>query len=274
MSTTAGDFIQDAMEMLGVVNPGEPLADADAQRGLTVLNDMLDSWSNESLTTFCYLQSSFPLVVNKSIYTVGAGGDINITRPIRISDAAGAAYMLDVNSNKYPIDVVDQLGFNLRTTSAVNSNIPDTLYYDNQFPLAKMNVWPIPNDGSYTCYFFSWTQLSDFASLTTVASLPPGYNLAIKTNLAVALKPYFRDAELDPIIALRADKSLANIKRSNLRVQIAVYEPEIIARGQSTYNIRTDRNYLWSVTKSAVDGRQTAKFQAFFNAQRNQYASL
>ena len=241
--TTALSIIRDSLEAIGVLDPGDPLADQDAERGLTVLNDMLDSWSNESLTTFAFKQASFPLVVGQSIYTVGTGGDINIPRPIRILDSPGAAYMLDVNSNKYPIDVVDIMSWNLRTTSAVNANIPDTLWYDNQMPLARLNVWPIPNTGSYTCYFYSYTQLTDFTVLTTDVTFPPGYNAAIKSNLAMWLFPYFKDGDPSAVLAMRADRTLGAIKRSNIREQIAIYEPELISRGQGTYNIRTDRNY-------------------------------
>ena len=240
--TTAQDMIQDALEMLGVYGPGDTMSTADANRGLSVLNDMLDSWSNESLACYAWLQQNFSLVVNKSAYTIGPNGDINSTRPLRISDAAGSAYLLDTNNNKYPMDVLDQLAWNLRTTAAVNSNLPDTLFYDPQFPLGVINIWPTPNM-TYTCYFYSLLQLAEFSSLTSKLSLPPGYKRAITTNLAIDLKPYFTDANLDPIIAMRAAEYKGNVKRTNMRTQVAVFDPEIVARGQSTYNIRSDRAY-------------------------------
>lgn len=240
--TTATDIAQDILEMLGVLSPGDPMANADAQRVFSVVNDMLDSWSNESLSCFAWLQQTFNLVINQSQYTVGPGGNINGTRPLRVSDGAGSAYLLDTNANKYPMDVVDQLTWNLRTTAAVNSNLPDTLFYDPQFPLGVINIWPTPNM-TYACYFYSYLQLVDLASLTATFSMPPGYKLAITTNGAVACKPYFRDAQIDPIIVDRARESKGNIKRTNMRTQIAVMDPEIVSRGQSTYNIRSDRNY-------------------------------
>lgn len=240
--TTALAIIQDALEMIGVASPGDTLSDADAERGLSVLNDMIDSLSNETLACFAYLDESFPLVVGQADYTVGPGGNINSTRPLRVSDSAGSAYLVDTNSNRYPMDVVDQMTWNLRTTASVNSNLPDTLLYKPTYPLGTISIWPTPNEG-YTCHFFSYLQLTEFSTLQSTFSLPPGYKLAYTTNLAVALTPYFRDAEVNPIIALRADRSLANVKRTNARTQVAVYDAEIIARGQSTYNIRTDRNY-------------------------------
>lgn len=242
MTTTALDLIQDSLEMLGVYGPGDTISSADTSRSLIVLNDMIDSWSNESLTCFTYIRQQFALVVNQDEYTVGPGGDINGTRPLRVSDAAGSAYILDQNNNKYPMEVVDQITWNLRTTAAVNSNLPDTLLYDPQMPLGIIRVWPTPND-VYNVYFYSYAQLTDFADLSAEVSLPPGFNLAIKTNLAIALKPYFASSTLDPIIVKRAADSLGNVKRTNMRTQKSIFEAEIVSRGQSTYNIRSDRNY-------------------------------
>jgi len=240
--TTALDLIQDSLEMLGVYGPGDTISAADLDRSLTALNDMIDSWSNESMTCFAWQQLSFALQPNITQYTCGTGGSISTIRPLRVSDAAGSAYLLDANNNKYPMDVLGQLAFNLRTTAAVSSNLPDTLFYDPQFPLGIVNIWPTPCQ-VYQCYFYSYLQLGDFPTPETNVLLPPGYNLAIKTNLAIALKPYFTAAQLDPIVVSRAAESKGNVKRNNNRTQRSVFDPEIIARGQSTYNIRSDRNY-------------------------------
>ena len=53
--TTALDIITGAYGLLGIYGVGSAIASQDAQLGLSVLNDMLDSWSNESLTTFATL---------------------------------------------------------------------------------------------------------------------------------------------------------------------------------------------------------------------------
>ena len=240
--TTALNIITDALELIGIYGPGDQLSAADANKGLSVLNDMMDSWSNESLACFANSTQSFPLVVNQSQYTVGPGGNINGTRPLRVIDAPGSAYLLDQFGNNYPMNVDDLLNWNITTTAAVNSNLPDHMYYDPQYPLGIINIWPIPNE-TYTCYFTSYLQLSDLASLTSEFSMPPGYKRAITTNLAISLKPYFTAAALDPDIRLEAMQSKAAVKRTNMRTQIATYDPEIISRGSSTYNIRTDRNY-------------------------------
>lgn len=237
---TALDIIQDSLELLGVYAPGETLSAADAARGLSVLNDMLDVWSNESLACFAWHTTSFTLQAGVSQYTIGAGGVISDTRPLRVSDDAGSAYLLDVNNNRYPMDVLDQMSWNLRVTAEINSNLPDTLFYDPQFPLGIINIWPTPNL-AYTCFFSSYLQLGDFAALTSAFSLPPGYKRAITTNLALSLKPYFTGSQIDPLVLEEARQTKGTVKRNNMRSQRSIYEPELIARGSSTYNIYSDR---------------------------------
>lgn len=239
-TVTAGDIIQDALELLGVYSPGMTVTAADSSRCLSVLDDMMDVWSNESLACFVWLTQTFTLIPNQFIYTVGPGGDIDGTRPLRVSDAAGAAYLLDTNNNKYLMDVVDQMTWNIRTTATANSDLPDTLYFLPSFPLGQIQIWPTPTTG-YTCSFLSYAQLGDFATLQSPFSLPPGYKRAITTNLCLSLKPYFANSQIDPLIVKEASETKASVKRNNMRTQIAVFDPELVSRGQQVYDIFNDR---------------------------------
>lgn len=239
--STARELTQNALESLQVYAPGEDISAADAARGWRTVNQMIDSWSNESLATFAYLTQTFPMISNQSAYTVGPGGDINGQRPLRVNDAPGSAYILDNNGNKYLMDVVDQFTWNIRTTAIANSNLPDTLWYDPEFPLGVINIWPTPT-GGYTCSFLSLLQLTEFTSPDTVVTFPPGYELAFWTNLAVMLKPFYQNAVLDPDVRLMASTSKAAIKRINMRTQIAVFDPELISRGNAVYDIYNDRS--------------------------------
>lgn len=242
--TTAQDIIQDALESMGVYAPGETITDSDAERALTVLNDMLDSWSNESLTCFATLEQSVALTVNKAVYTLGSGGDVSV-RPIRIIEGVGAAYVQDSNNNNYPVDVVPRDKWNLigNRGSTVTSNVPDMIFFDSQFPLANLNVFPTPNTGGYTLFWDSYLALSEFATLTTAVSLPPGYLIALKRNLAVEAWPYFKDDKStpSPILLESASKAKGNVRRSNIRTVEAVMDPELVSRAAGTFNIYRDR---------------------------------
>jgi len=234
------DIIQDALELLGVYGPGDTISSADESRSLSVLNDMMDVWSNESLACFDWVTQTFTMVPGQYQYTVGPGGFINGTRPLRVSDAPGSAYLLDANLNRYLMNVLDQLSWNIVTTAVANSDLPNILFYDPTFPLGTINIWPTPSS-SWTCSFLSYRQLGGFAAPSSSFSLPPGYKRAITTNLCLSLKPYFASAQIDPLIIKEASETKASVKRSNMRTQIAVFDPELVSRGSAVYNIWTDR---------------------------------
>lgn len=239
--TTALDLISDSLYELRVYAPGETVSAADTALALRILNRMLDQWSNESLACYAISEQSVALTIGKSQYSIGTTGtpDITATRPLKLVEGYGAAYIQDTQGNNFPVAVVTQEIWNTIGNRAVTSQIPDTLFYDPQFPLGLLNVFPTPSI-SYTLFWDSHLPFTQFAALTAVVSLPPGYEEALLHNLSVRLKPNWKKAALDPAIAELARSSLANIKRTNLRPVQAAYDSEIVARGTGSYNIYRD----------------------------------
>lgn len=240
---TALDVITDAFAMLGVFEQGATIPSGDQAQGLQVLNDMLDSWSTESLSTFCILEVNFPVVANQQSYTIGpAGANITATRPIGILEDPGTVFVRDSNNIDYPLEVYPRDKWNVIGDKFVTGNIPEVLFYDPQFPLGVINLWPIPNLGGYTLFFDAYQQLGGFASTATAFAFPPGYKRAVGTNLAIALKPYYADGALDPVIVKEAAETKGNIKRSNRRDVFSDTDPALVANSSQFYNIYSD-NY-------------------------------
>lgn len=237
--STAGDMIRDALGLTRVYAPGDVVTGADMALGLRVLNRMMDSWSNEALACFARMEQSSPLVVQKATYTIGPGGDFDMARPLKLLSGDGAAYLQDALGNNFPITVVEQDQWNLIGNRTTTSDIPDTLFYDAQFPLGTINIFPTPTN-TYTLFWDSTLQLEEFADQTTPVTLPPGYEAAIVHNLAIWLKPYFKAADIAKEVVELARTTLAAIKRTNIREVVAGYDTEIVAKGSSTYNIYRD----------------------------------
>lgn len=237
--TTARDIIQEAFEQNGTYAPGEKVSAANAARGLSVLNDMMDSWSNESLTCYAITEQTVTLIPGQYAYTIGPGGDVNGTRPLSLISTAGSAYILDDSGNQYPVTIITMDRWNQRGSRNTNSNFPDALWYDPQFPLGVLNFDPIPNM-SWVAHFDSYLQLGEFATLDAPLSLPPGYKLAIRSNLAIALHAFFPNGQIEPSTVLEATESKAAIKRTNTRNVVASYDQEMVSKARGRYSIYTD----------------------------------
>lgn len=241
---TALKMVTRAYQMIGYLGANETMTAGDSQLGLDILNKMLDSWSTESLTCYAILEQSVQLTVGKASYKIGplAGADIVASRPIRIIEGPGAAYLQDFNQNNYRVDVVTREQWNqiANRGPSTTSDIPDTLFYDPQFPLGVINIWPYPTMG-YTLFFDSFNQLTDMGTLYQTFNLPPGYELAILSNLAVLLGPFCKNALVSQDVKDVAKWSKANVKRSNKRNNVAQFDKEITKSGQPNFNIYSGR---------------------------------
>lgn len=241
MSDTALTLLQDSFEKLKIYPPGVTIGSADSARGLQCLNDMLDSWSNDTWTCFANVEQTFTLVPGVQSYTIGTSGgaQVQLTRPLEISNAPGTAYLVDSNQNRYPINVIEQDQWNSIGLLNTTSQLPDTMFYDPQFPLAIINIFPLPLT-AYNIYFDSRLQLADLTALSSPFSLPPGYRSAIRDNLCLELWTYYKTGDPWAWLMKSAMDKLAVVKRTNMKQSPATYDSAVVSKGTATYNIYTD----------------------------------
>jgi len=237
--TTVSDILTASARALGYLGRTEVLAAADANDGLSCFNRLLDSWSNESLMSYVILQRSFAMSAGVQTYTIGAGGTINSTRPYDIV----SAFIRDSNVNDYPMRVIPRIEWDHIGEKTITSQIPDTLFYDSQYPLGIINIFPVPLL-NYTCFFNSTTDQVDYTLLTTALSLPVGYERAYVLNLALDMMSAGFPCMLNEngLMRLTANalEAKGNIKRANIKEVVADYDPSIVSRSQATYNIYSD----------------------------------
>lgn len=238
--TTARECIVDAFTAIQVYSPGEPLQGSDLGRGFETLNDMLESWSNESLTTYALILQGLTMIPGQYKYTIGVGAELDMTRPIRIPEGFGTAFVLDNTGNRYPLEIIQEDRWNqIGNIAQVNANIPLYLWYNPQYPWGIIHLYPIPTV-SFQVFFNSYLQFERFDDINVNVFLPPGYVLAIKRNLALELAPYYPTA----VVSQRLDESAriakGNVKRSNFKPVVAQYDGELVAKAKATFNIYRD----------------------------------
>jgi hypothetical protein len=71
MATTALDIITGALLNINSYSPGETLQPSDAQTGLNVLNDLIDSLANDECFMYTQLETIFQWIGGQFQYTVG-----------------------------------------------------------------------------------------------------------------------------------------------------------------------------------------------------------
>ncbi len=228
----ARDLIRRSLKLIGVLAAGENPSAEEQVDALESYNDMLDSWSTENLIIPSKVTEDFPLVVGQSKYGMGpslVAGDFNTTRPIGIDGAAALS-----NNQEYPIWHVTLDQWQQIQQKATTSAIPTRLYTNEAFPLLELNFWPVPS-AAMSVRIYSWKALST-ALIDDDIILPPGYKQALIYSLGIVLAPEY-GRQVDPVISAVATKSVANIKRKNIKTRVLGTDAAVY--GGRRFNIYT-----------------------------------
>jgi hypothetical protein len=209
--TTARNIIVKAMQKIGVLIKQEQPADDEANDALQALNQMIESWANDSACIVSRAWETFTLTGGVGTYTMGVGGTFNTVRPIRIL------------SSYVRIGTVDQ-GVGIISDEAYNSisfkpltGVPQYLNYDNAFPTDNVRIYPVPST-DYPLFILSEKPIASFATLDTDIALPAGWERALVYNLAMELAPEYQQ-QPNPSIIQIAGVSLGMVRRGTIRAR-------------------------------------------------------
>lgn len=236
-TTTAQDMIRRAYAILGDVEEGADLIKDQTDTGLAVLQGMLDLLSIDRQNIYQVSQNTHTWPANTTSRTIGSGGDFDTRRPDRIGMGT---HFRDSDNIDYPVNVViNREVYDNIYDKSVTSDDPEILFYDTDYPLGTLYVYPVPTQ-ALTLYLNQWNPLQVFDSLTEALSMPPGYYQMIVYNLAVHLEP---EAGLPcPDSAKRiAMASLKAVKRSNNRTVYSSTESHAVLSGAGRDDIVAGR---------------------------------
>jgi hypothetical protein len=211
MATTAGDQINRALRLLGVLAEGETPSASTSQDGLVALNQMIESWSTERLSVFCTQDQIFTWPAGEITRTLGPSGNFSGNRPVLFDDAT---YYRDPGTNvSFGIKFINQQQYDGIAVKTVTSTYPQVIFVNMTYPDATMTVYPKPTR-DLEWHFISVQELSNPAVLTTNLTFPPGYLRAFVYNLAMEIAPEF-GVEPSPQVTRIAMTSKRNLKRIN-----------------------------------------------------------
>ena len=209
--TTAGDQINGALRLLGVLAEGETASAATSQDALNALNQMIDSWGTEKLSTFTTQEQVFNWLPGLISQTLGPSGDFIGDRPVLMDDAT---YFVDTSSGiSYGIKLINQQQYDGIAVKTVTSTFPQVMWINTNYPNIDMHVYPVPTK-VLEWHFISAAQLTQPATLSTELYFPPGYLRAFRYNLACEFAPEF-GIEPPPTVARIAMTSKRDLKRIN-----------------------------------------------------------
>jgi hypothetical protein len=216
---TPRDFITEAAEELGIIDPGGVVEAEDVNSIFFSLNLMLSKWSTKGLTSRAYFTESFPLQAGKRQYTWGLVGtpDFNSQRPTKIITAD----LQYVNQGNLivPMEVAGNNQYQAYGDRLIVTGPSRIVYPDMQEPNAVINFYPIP-DQAYNVIFTSEKAFLGLNNLDVVFTIDAIYFEPIVTNLAIRVAPKFGKTP---------SQDLRDMARSSMADLINITKPEMFA---------------------------------------------
>jgi hypothetical protein len=235
------DLAADALLDLGVLAAGEtPTAD-DMTNALRAMNRLIDQWAAERLQIYSpSVETTWNIVPGTQTYTVGAGGTVNVARPVFLNDVRfrNTATSPVVEFAMRRLSDEEWINIPIKT---LTSTLPVEYYYTPTYPLGTLRLYPVPTMTTLTGVLYAPEAVSEIANITTTITLPPGYRRMIVKNLAVEMAPsYQRDVQRE--IASAADQSKRVVKNANTRLMDMHFDSAALVSGSQGggYYIRTD----------------------------------
>lgn len=224
---SALDTIKRALRLIRVLGESEEPSDQEARDCLVAWNGLLDAWGIERLMLYELIEESFTWPANTTSRTIGAGGDFDTARPVRIQsaftrDSSGSA-PLDT-----PLKIIEREDYDLmiELKSQAGSIYPDFLFYDPSYPLGTLYL--VYRPASQTAlHLSSWKAFTQFNSFATKIAYPPGYKRMFDYNLAVEVAPEFGKTPSPDVIRIAAETK-RHVKSLNVPSMVAQLDAALV----------------------------------------------
>ena len=213
---TAGEQINRALRLIGMLAEGETPSAATAQDSLMALNQMIDSWNTERLSVFSTIDQIINWPVGSINETLGPTGSLvrlngTAVRPVLVDDST---YFKDPGTGvSYGVKLINQQQYNGIAVKTVTSTFPQVMFVNMTYPDVDLFIYPRPTR-LLEWHFISVEELTQPANLSTDILFPPGYLRAFTYNLACEIAPEF-GVEPSPQVKRIAMYSKRNLKRIN-----------------------------------------------------------
>lgn len=226
--TTVLGIITQAMRRAGILTKTEPPSADEAADALITLNQMLSSWSNDSMMISSRTVESFNLIGGQATYTIGSGQDFDTARPTYI-----VSVYTRLSSIDYPVlEMTDEVYAENIAMKSIQGR-PEFYNYTNSYPNGVFKLWPVP-DMTYQMFIVMEKTLSEF-TLNQTVSLPSGWEMALVYNLAILLAPEY-DQQPSGTVVLQAEQSKDSIRRAILKSRTMDAAPMAINTTNNIYS--------------------------------------
>lgn len=205
---TVTEAIKRALRLIGAIDPNVTPESFQLADGLTALNLFLASLSAQKNAIYAPTTKTFNTVSGTASYTIGSGGDIDVTRPKNIIKA----FIQESDNTDYQIEIIALDNYFDIVDKTIESR-PKQLYHEKTYATGTIYLYYTP-DAVYTITLKLWAAFPIYTTLTESLALPLEYEEMICSNLAIRLAPEYQ-RPISQELALMARDSMKTVKGLN-----------------------------------------------------------
>lgn len=232
---TVQTLVNRAARLLGQIQPNTDLAADESADALVAVNAMLDTWRNDRLMCYALRDEAITLTNGTNPYTIGSGGNLSTDRPVQIENA----YVLASNI-RYAVQIITEEEYHAIPDPTTSASWPDRIWYQPSMSVGNLYNYPVSNGTAATLQVITRTPVLAFVALTDSVTLPPGWEEAITSNLALALAPEYNTMP-SPMVLKMAKQSLNKLKTINSRRTPAYTELPLLVSTIHSANILANK---------------------------------
>ncbi len=227
---TVRDLVTEAMSVSGLISDGQTPSNDQINAGVRLLNGFTSTWQSDRM--LAWAEDDVSCVSNGAVsYTIGISPvantvcDFNTPRPDKIM--AAYARILPVPNNNpldYQLKIIKAHEDYARIPLKRLNSYPTAVFYDSQFPVGNIFVYPIPTANQWEIHLIVKNQTLPFTSLGQVLPtiIPQNYIEAMKWGLAARMIPAYQ-LPPNPGVVLLAKQSLDSIRAGNVQPGMSKY---------------------------------------------------
>ncbi|MFP5230005.1 MAG: hypothetical protein ACLGXA_20505 [Acidobacteriota bacterium] len=245
---TGTTLFYNAFRRAGILaEAGRGISSSETTDALEEVNALFGEWRAQRLTVYAEDRQEFPLVSGQQAYKIGidSAADWQAQMPSAIT-RAGYVFNTTNPPVEEPFDIYTTQQWQALSPKTLQSTNPYVLWYEQSTvngavsDMGTVWLWPVPIDATITVALYLWQQMMAISDPTANIVFPPGYQIAVESNLAVRLAARFpKRARISPITGAIAQSSLARIKAMNdMPLQMRVEQGDMQASAsQGIFNL-------------------------------------
>ncbi|CAB4132812.1 hypothetical protein UFOVP249_41 [uncultured Caudovirales phage] len=176
-----------ALRKLGVLSGGGSAETYQITAAAEALNAMIKGFYADGMPVWAIKSYNFTPVANIPLYQIGVGKTLNTDMPLKILQAWRNQ---STSVSNIPMNIYTNYNYDLLPLSNAQG-VPINLYYQPLSTYGEINLWPKPQDSTYTITIRYQRPFEDMNAATDDFDFPSYWTEAMIYGLASRLAPEY-----------------------------------------------------------------------------------